>query len=482
MYHLNTGQNTFVPSLTLFFYNRTNKNSGITTRQKIGAVSMKPFSIKPLNSFQIIVLGFAGVILAGALLLMLPVSSATHCVTPFLSALFTSTTSVCVTGLIVVDTGTYWSVFGQAVILVLIQIGGMGVVTVAAAVTIVSGRKIGLMQRSTMQEAVAAPKMSGIVRLTGFIIRATLLIELSGAALLAPVFCRDFGPIRGLWMAVFHSISAFCNAGIDLMGIRIPFSSLTLYAANPLVNLVIMALIIIGGIGFLTWEDIRSNHLHFSRYRMQSKVILTTTAILILLPALYFYFGEFRQGSFGTRILLSLFQSVTPRTAGFNTADFSKLTESGQMLTIILMLIGGSPGSTAGGMKTTTLAVLTATAVSVFRRNETPELFKRRIATETVANAASILMMYLSLCLTGAFLISRIEELPMMACMFETASAVGTVGLSFGITPGLGSISRIILIILMYLGRVGGLTLIYAALSGHRIRLGKYPLEKITVG
>lgn len=236
MYHLNTGQNTFVPSLTLFFYNRTNKNSGITTRQKIGAVSMKPFSIKPLNSFQIIVLGFAGVILAGALLLMLPVSSATHCVTPFLSALFTSTTSVCVTGLIVVDTGTYWSVFGQAVILVLIQIGGMGVVTVAAAVTIVSGRKIGLMQRSTMQEAVAAPKMSGIVRLTGFIIRATLLIELSGAALLAPVFCRDFGPIRGLWMAVFHSISAFCNAGIDLMGIRIPFSSLTLYAANPLVN------------------------------------------------------------------------------------------------------------------------------------------------------------------------------------------------------------------------------------------------------
>lgn len=266
------------------------------------------------------------------------------------------------------------------------------------------------------------------------------------------------------------------------MGIRIPFSSLTLYAANPLVNLVIMALIIIGGIGFLTWEDIRSNHLHFSRYRMQSKVILTTTAILILLPALYFYFGEFRQGGFGTRILLSLFQSVTPRTAGFNTADFSKLTESGQMLTIILMLIGGSPGSTAGGMKTTTLAVLTATAVSVFRRNENPELFKRRIAPETVANAASILMMYLSLCLTGAFLISRIEELPMMACMFETASAVGTVGLSFGITPGLGSISRIILIILMYLGRVGGLTLIYAALSGHRIRFGKYPLEKITVG
>lgn len=443
---------------------------------------MKSFTKKPLNSFQIIVLGFAGVILAGALLLMLPIASKSGQATPFLNALFTSTTSVCVTGLIVVDTGTYWSAFGQAVILILIQIGGMGVVTVAAAVTIVSGRKIGLMQRSTMQEAVAAPKMSGIVRLTGFIIRSTILIELSGAVLLAPVFCKDFGPVRGLWMALFHSISAFCNAGIDLMGIRVPFSSLTSYAADPLINLVIMVLIITGGIGFLTWEDIRSNQLHFSRYRMQSKVILTTTAILILFPAIYFYFGEFRQGSLGTRILLSLFQSVTPRTAGFNTADFSKLSESGQMLTIILMLIGGSPGSTAGGMKTTTMAVLVAAAISVFQRNENPELFRRRIAQETVADAAAILMMYLSLCLTGALLISRLEQLPMMACLFETASAVGTVGLSFGITPGLGTASRIILIILMYLGRVGGLTLIYAALSGHRIRFGKYPLEKITVG
>lgn len=443
---------------------------------------MKSFEKKPLNSFQIIVLGFAGVIFAGALLLMLPIASKSGHVTPFLNALFTSTTSVCVTGLIVVDTGTYWSSFGQAVILVLIQIGGMGVVTVAAAVTIISGRKIGLMQRSTMQEAVAAPKISGIVRLTGFIIRGTILVELSGALLLAPVFCRDFGPLHGLWMAVFHSISAFCNAGIDLMGIRAPFSSLTSYATDPLINLVIMVLIISGGIGFLTWEDIRSNQLHFSRYRMQSKVILTTTAILILLPALYFYFGEFRQGNFETRILLSLFQSVTPRTAGFNTADFSRLSESGQMLTILLMLIGGSPGSTAGGMKTTTMAVLVAAAISVFQRNENPELFKRRIAQETVADAAAILMMYLSLCLTGALLISRIEGLPMMACLFETASAVGTVGLSFGITPGLGTASRIILIILMYLGRVGGLTLIYAALSGHRIRFGKYPLEKITVG
>lgn len=443
---------------------------------------MKPFSIKPLNSFQIIVLGFAGVILIGTFLLMLPVSSGSHCVTPFLNALFTATTSVCVTGLIVLDTGTYWSVFGQAVILVLIQIGGMGVVTIAAAVTIVSGRKIGLMQRSTMQEAVAAPKMSGIVRLTGFIIRMTLFIELLGALLLAPVFCRDFGIVRGLWMALFHSISAFCNAGIDLMGIRAPFSSLTSYASDPLVNLTIMVLIITGGIGFLTWDDIRTNGLHINRYRMQSKVILTTTAVLIVLPALYFFFEEFHNGTIGTRMLMALFQSVTPRTAGFNTTDLTALSEPGQMVTILLMLIGGSPGSTAGGIKTTTLAVLMAGTISVFQRNENPELFKRRIAQETVADAAAILMMYLSLCIGGAILISSLEHLPMMTCLFETASAVGTVGLSFGITPGLGCASRVILIILMYLGRVGGLTLIYAALSGHRMRLGKYPLEKITVG
>ena len=439
-------------------------------------------AFRRLNSFQIVVLGFACMIALGTMILMLPVSSADGIWTPFIDALFTAVTSVCVTGLVVRDTGTYWSEFGHVIILLLVQAGGLGVVTLSASFSMISGKKIGLSQRSMMAESVASPKLSGIVRLTGFIIKTALCIELIGAALMMPVFCRDFGLLKGIWMAVFHSVSAFCNAGLDLLGDRGAFSSLTSYAYEPLINIPIMLLIITGGIGFLTWDDIRANGYHFSRYRMQSKVILTTTAILILLPALYFYFGEFRQGGFGTRILLSLFQSVTPRTAGFNTADFSKLTESGQMLTIILMLIGGSPGSTAGGMKTTTLAVLTATAVSVFRRNENPELFKRRIAPETVANAASILMMYLSLCLIGAFLISRIEELPMMACMFETASAVGTVGLSFGITPGLGSISRIILIILMYLGRVGGLTLIYAALSGHRIRFGKYPLEKITVG
>ena len=430
---------------------------------------------------RVLMAGFFLVILVGSLLLHLPAAS-THGRLSYIDALFTATSAVCVTGLSVLDPGRDLTLLGQVILILLIQLGGLGFMTFGTMLLIVLRKRITLSERLLISNSLNEDGLQGIVRLVMRIMGLTLSIEGIGAVLLMTRLIPKHGVARGVWYSIFHAISAFCNAGIDLMGIRIPFSSLTLYAANPLVNLVIMALIIIGGIGFLTWEDIRSNHLHFSRYRMQSKVILTTTAILILLPALYFYFGEFRQGGFGTRILLSLFQSVTPRTAGFNTADFSKLTESGQILTIILMLIGGSPGSTAGGMKTPTVAVLTSTAVSVFRRNENPELFRRRIAPETVANAASILMMYLCLCLTGAFLISRIEELPMMACMFETASAVGTVGLSFGITPGLGSISRIILIILMYLGRVGGLTLIYAALSGHRIRFGKYPLEKITVG
>ena len=235
-------------------------------------------SKKKLTSFQIIIIGFSSVILLGTLLLMLPISSRTGEFTSFADALFTSTSAVCVTGLIVFDTATYWSLFGQFVIMLLIEIGGMGVITVAASFAMIAGRKISLMQRSTMQEAIAAPKVGGIVRLTIFVIKATLMIELLGAVAMSPVFCRDFG-IKGLWMALFHSVSAFCNAGFDLMGVKSPFSSLTFYADEPLINFPIMLLIIIGGIGFLTWDDIRANRFHIHKYRMQSKVIISTTAI-----------------------------------------------------------------------------------------------------------------------------------------------------------------------------------------------------------
>ena len=246
-----------------------------------------------LSSFQIIILGFAGVILLGALLLMLPISTTAGGVTPFNETLFTATSAVCVTGLVVQDTGSYWSAFGQAVILTLIQIGGLGVVTVAASLALLSGRKISLMQRSTMQDAISAPQVGGIVRLTRFILRGTFLIELLGALAMLPVFCRDYG-WRGIWMALFHSISAFCNAGFDILGTEDNlYPSLTSYAGSPVINITIMLLIVIGGIGFLTWNDICENKWRFHRYRMQSKVILVTTGLLILLPAVFFFFSDF---------------------------------------------------------------------------------------------------------------------------------------------------------------------------------------------
>lgn len=436
---------------------------------------------KKLTSFQIIIFGFLGVILLGTFLLMLPVSSRSGHMTPFMDALFTSTSAVCVTGLIVHDTATYWSSFGQFIIIVLIQIGGMGVITVAASFALISGRKISLMQRSTMQEAISAPKVGGIVRLTSFIIKITLLIELLGAVIMAPVFYKDFG-MKGIWMAFFTSISAFCNAGFDLMGVKEHFSSLTYYMAQPAINITIMLLIIIGGIGFLTWDDIRSNGFHVHKYRMQSKVILWTTALLLILPAIYFFFYEFGSLTFKDRIFSSLFQAVTPRTAGFNTVDLTSMSETGQSITIALMLIGGSPGSTAGGMKTTTIAVLFATAISTFRRKEYASYFGRRIDDDVIKNAATILLMYITLCFTGALIISMTEGYPMLTCLFESASAVGTVGLTLGITPSLHLLSRIILILLMFFGRVGGLTLIFAALSGTQKNVSKLPREKITVG
>ena len=332
-----------------------------------------------LSSFQIIILGFAGVILLGALLLMLPVSTTGRSVTPFNETLFTATSAVCVTGLIVQDTGSYWSTFGQAVILALIQIGGLGVVTVAASFALLSGRKISLMQRSTMQDAISAPKVGGIVRLTRFILRGTFLIELLGALAMLPVFCRDYG-WRGIWMAVFHSVSAFCNAGFDILGTENNlYPSLTSYAGSPIINITIMLLIVTGGIGFLTWDDICENKLHFRRYRMQSKVILVTTAFLLVLPAIFFFFVDFSSLPIGKRVLASFFQSVTPRTAGFNTVILSDMTGASQAVMIFLMIIGGSPGSTAGGMKTTTLAVLVANAAATFRQRESAHFFGRRI-------------------------------------------------------------------------------------------------------
>lgn len=441
-----------------------------------------------LTTFQIIILGFAGVILLGSLLLCLPISTRSGEWASYLDALFTATTSVCVTGLVTQDTGTYWSLFGQIIILILIQIGGMGVMTVAIMLGLMARRRrFSLMQRNTMQEAIGGPSLGNIIKLTKFIISVTAATEIAGAVCMFPVFIQEFGVLKSIWYSVFHSVSAFCNAGIDLMGAKEQFSSLTSYYGNPVINLVICFLIVFGGIGFLTWDDMHRYGIKFKKYRLQSKIALVTTAFLIIVPAVFFYCFEFSRPvwndlSAGDKVLASLFQSVTPRTAGFNTVDLNAMTEVSQTIMIILMLIGGSPGSTAGGMKTTTFAVVISSMLSVFKRKSDAEAFRRRINMASVRNASAVMAMYLVLFLLGGMAIAQIEGLPMLDCFYETASAIGTVGLTLGITPDLTAMSKIILILLMYFGRVGGLTLIFAAVNNNSKKYVKFPQENVNVG
>ena len=443
---------------------------------------MRIFGKYRLTTFQIIAFGFIVLILIGTLLLSLPFASRNAGSAGFMDCLFTATSAVCVTGLVVRDTASAWSPFGQAVILTLIQIGGMGVVTTAASLAFLSGRRIGLMQRSVMQESISAPQVGGIVRLTGFILKTSAIIELTGAVLLAPVFCGDFGFWKGIWYSLWHSISAFCNAGFDLMGAREPFSSLCSYHDDIYLNCIIMALIAVGGIGFLVWNDMKTQKFQFKKYTLQSKMVLLTSLLLILIPSVYFFLYEFHSLPMRDRAISSLFQSVTTRTAGFNTQDLSAMDESGTAVMILLMLIGGSPGSTAGGMKTVTFAVLFLSAITVFSRRNDVQCFKRRLPESAVRNAGAILFMYLVLFLTSGMIISRVENLPLLTCLFETGSAIGTVGLTLGITGKLSLVSRVLLMILMFFGRVGGLTLIYAAVPSDESQYSRLPLEKITVG
>ncbi len=375
---------------------------------------------KRLSSFQIIILGFVGVILLGALLLMLPISTRAGVVTPFNQTLFTSTSAVCVTGLIVQDTATHWSLFGQIIILALIQVGGLGVITMAASFVLLSGKRFSFSQRNTMQNAISAPSLGGIVRLTKFVVKGTAIIEVTGAVIMMPVFVQSHGA-RGVWMAIFHSVSAFCNAGFDLMGTPDrKFASLTALSDHPVVNIVIMLLIIIGGIGFMTWRDVITNKFRFKRYRLQSKIVIVTSAILIAIPALLYFFHDFAQLPIAQRIFGSLFQAVTPRTAGFNTLDLNSMSKFGLAVMIILMLIGGSPGSTAGGMKTVTIAVLFKNAIASFKRKEDPECFGRRIESGTVKTATTLFLMYFTLCFFSAAVISMVEDLPFGVCIFES--------------------------------------------------------------
>ena len=449
---------------------------------------------KHLTSFQLIILGFAGVILIGALILTLPVSSASGVVTPFDQALFTSTSAVCVTGLVVQDTGSYWSIFGQAVILALIQIGGLGVVTVAVSVFMLSGRKISLMQRSTMQDAISAPKVGGIVRLTKFILRGTFLIEALGAVLLFPVFCRDFG-IKGIWMSVFHSVSAFCNAGIDLLGAN----SLEPYISNPWINFVTMFLIISGGIGFIVWMDLKATVKNYfqnkisvkkslQKLRLHTKITLITTAILILGGALLIFVLEYTNTdtigklSFFDKIVASLFQSVTLRTAGFATFSQSGLRHGTVLLCYFLMFIGGSSIGTAGEIKTTTVATLFLSTRAIVKGKTHLVVFRKNIPHQTVTKALAVTMVSISFLLLASVGLYQAEGGSMVDVVYETTSAIATVGLTRDYTSKLHLLGKLIIIICMYLGRIGPISMVIFFNKERKNDFVSFPHEDINVG
>ncbi|MBP3412063.1 MAG: Trk family potassium uptake protein [Oscillospiraceae bacterium] len=414
-----------------------------------------------MSPTRLIAFGFLMVILVGALLLMLPVSSKGEPVS-FLDALFTATSATCVTGLVVLDTFTSWTGFGQVVILLLIQIGGLGLMTVITLFSFALGKRLGLYNRIVLMQSAGNMTLSGIGSLIRRIIPFTFVIEALGAALLAIRFIPEFGFGKGLWFSAFHSVSAFCNAGFDLMGGRAPFSSMTHYVADPLVTLTLSALIIIGGLGFLVWRDIRNQGFHFSKYQLHTKLVLVSSAALLFGGWLLFLIFEWNAAMEGLtvpqKLLAAFFQSVTPRTAGFNTLDLNKLSESGNLLTNVLMLIGGSPGSTAGGMKTTTVAVLLLCTWTSARGRRRDHAFCYSLDRDMLRQAASIVMIYLTMAIVAILLLCAMEPITIKQAMFEVNSAIGTVGCTLGITPQLGVASQILVILLMYVGRLGGLT------------------------
>ena len=449
----------------------------------------KPFPKHPPMSAQgVIALGFAAIIALVTLLLMLPASSRAGTWTDPLTALFTATSAVCVTGLVVVDTATHWSVFGRCVLLAGIQIGGLGVMTVIALAAMMMNRRIGLRQRTLLVESVATLHIGGIVRLVRRALYGTLLLELAGALLLALRFVPLLGPGRGVFYAVFHAVSAFCNAGFDLMGtVSGPFSSLESFISDPLVNLVAVSLILLGGLGFFVWDDLIENRFRFRRLQLHTRVVLSITPVIVLVPACLFYVFEAGASmagmDTGTRVLASLFSAVTPRTAGFDTVPTSALSPAGSLLTVLLMLTGGNPGSTAGGAKTTTMLVLLLLAVSILRREEDICLFGRRLPEDLVRRACSIVVIYVSLAMLSTLAICAAQpELALTDVAIEVFSAINTVGMSTGVTRELGTFARLIVILLMYAGRLGSLTFALLIARHPSPSPLRCPQERILIG
>ena len=442
-----------------------------------------------LSPSAVFIAGFFVMITVGAVLLSLPVSSKTGEATPFFSSLFTAVSSTCITGLVVYDTFSHWSMFGQAVLLTLIQLGGLGFMSVATVFSLVFRRAMGYRERMMLVQNFNLSDMSGIVRLVKHIIIGTFSFEGAAALILSVRFIPVYGFPGGIWRGVFVAVSAFCNAGFDLMGSHGEFSSLTPYAEDMTVNLTVCALIVIGGLGFLVWEEIFEGR-PFRKMSIQSRIVIVFSGALIAAGAVLIFLFEFSNPetlgglSVKGKILASVFQSVSPRTAGFNTVDLAALTESSRIIVIILMFIGGSSGSTAGGIKTNTIAVLFFAAVSVLRGRSEAVVMRRRIPQDTVLRAFTLVFMSLLILLIFSFSISVIEDLPFITVLFECVSAFCTVGLTLGITAQLTSVSLAMLMILMFLGRIGLLT---ASVVLFRHQQGqdsgiKYPEAKITIG
>jgi trk system potassium uptake protein TrkH len=425
-------------------------------------------------------------ILLGAIILSLPVSSRDGTATPFINSLFTSGSAFCVTGLVVYDTYTHWSSFGQLTILLLIQIGGLGFMTVVTLFSMFLRRKIGLRERRLLKESANTMKIGGIVLLIKRILKGTFWFESLGTLILTVRFYPEMGLKKAFYNGLFHSVSAFCNAGFDIMGKYGQFSSLTRYSEDITVNITIMSLIVIGGIGFIVLDDVFICKFCFKKYLLQTKIVLLSTSILIFGGALLFYIFEADTSMINMnikeRILASLFQSVTPRTAGFNTIDITKLSESGSFLTIILMIIGGSPGSTAGGIKTTTFVALLFGALCSAKNTSDISIFKRRIEEEAIKKACSITVIYILTTISAVMIICATQNFSLKQVLFEVYSAASTVGLTTGITPDLNNLSKTIIIFLMYFGKVGSLSM--ALVFGERketVSILK-PVEKLSIG
>jgi len=445
-----------------------------------------------LSTTQIILLSFLVTILLGSLLLALPISSADGKAVPYLDALFTATTSTCVTGLVTLPTATTWSVFGQVVILLMIQIGGLGLITVMSGLMILLHRKMGIGDRLLIQDAFNLNTMSGLAKFVKNVLFGTLIVEGIGALLYMPVFVTDFGA-KGIWISVFNSISAFCNAGIDVIG----ENSLCNYATNPIVNLVTCALIILGGLGYIVWWDvlrvIRSrspkNKKIFRHLTLHSKIAITVTAGLIFVGAILIFIFEYNnpltigEMPLFDKIQVSLFQSVTTRTAGFASVPQENLTNASTAVSIILMLIGGSPVGTAGGMKTVTIAVLLCSALATIRNKNSATLFGRRVSEDSIKKAVAVAVSFLTICTASTVLLMATSNASALDVVYETVSATATVGLSRNLTAALNTVGKLIIIVTMYFGRVGPISLAVALGSKNEVQnVISEPTEEISIG